>query len=65
MMVYTGKTNNNMKARSIPVIALNKSNEQGCHHVMSSYARKPLHSYKWTELPIDNVIIDRVEELAS
>ena len=54
-----------MKARNIPVIALNKSNEQGCHHVMSSYARKPLHSYKWTEIPIDNVIIDRVEELAS
>ena len=62
-MVYTG-TNNKMDARSIPAIALNASNEHGGHYFMSLYSGKRIHSYEWKELPIDEEVIARVEELA-
>ena len=62
-MVYTG-TNNKMDARSIPAIALNSSNEHGGHYFMSLYSGKRIHSYEWKELPIDEEVIARVEELA-
>ena len=62
-LVYTG-TNNNMDARSMPAIALNSSNEHGGHYFMSLYSGKRIHSYEWKELPIDEDVIDRVEELA-
>ena len=62
-MVYTG-TNNKMDARNIPVIALNASNEHGGHYFMSLYSGKRMHSYEWKELPIDEEVIARVEELA-
>ena len=62
-MVYIG-TKNNMDARSIPAIALNASNEHGGHYFMSLYSGKRIHSYEWKELPIDEEVIARVEELA-
>ena len=62
-MVYTG-TNNKMNARSIPAIALNASNEHGGHYFMSLYSGKRIHGYEWRELPIDEEVITRVEELA-
>ena len=62
-MVYTG-TDNKMNARSIPAIALNASNEHGGHYFMSLYSGKRIHSYEWRELPIDEEVITRVEELA-
>ena len=62
-MVYAG-TNNRMDARSIPAIALNASNEHGGHYFMSLYSGKRIHSYEWKELPIDEEVITRVEELA-
>ena len=31
---------------------------------MPLYSGKRIHSYEWTELPIDEDITDRVEELA-
>ena len=62
-MVYEGTTNT-MKARSVPGIALNESNEHGGHFFMSLYTGLKIHGYKWTELPIDDDVIDRVEEMA-
>jgi hypothetical protein len=62
-MVFVG-TQNNMKARSVPAIALGPSNEWGGHYFMSLFSGKRLHSYNWHELPIDDAVIDRVHELA-
>jgi hypothetical protein len=63
-LVYMG-TRNDMIARSIPVIALNPSKEHGGNYFMSLYSGKMLHSYEWAELPIDDEVISRVEELAT
>jgi hypothetical protein len=62
-LVYTG-TSNNMKARSIPAIVLRASNQHGRHYFMSLYSGKRIHSYEWKELPVDDDVIERVEELA-
>lgn len=62
-MVYIGTTNR-MKARSVPGIALRESNQWGGQYFMSLYTGKRLHSFKWQELPIDQDVIDRVEQLA-
>ena len=62
--VHLGTTNT-MKHRSVPAIALRSSNESGGHYFMSLLSGKRIHSHNWTELPIDNDVIARVEELAS
>ena len=62
VFVHIG-TDNTMKRRSIPAIALNESNEHGGHYFMNLYTAKKLHSYNWQELPIDNENISRIEEL--
>ena len=62
-MVYTG-TNNKLEARSVPAVALNSSNEHGGHYFMSLYSGRRIHSYEWKELPIDEDVVERVEELA-
>ena len=43
---------------------MNSSNEHEWHYFMSLYSGKRVHSYNWTDLPIDNDVIHRVEELA-
>jgi hypothetical protein len=63
-LMYIG-TKNDQSTRSIPGIALNPSNEHGGHYFMSLYDGKRLHSYEWKELPIDDDVISRVEELAT
>ena len=63
-MVYIG-TNNKLDARSVPAIALNSSNQHGGHYFMSLYSGKRIHSYEWKEVPIDEEVIERVEELAT
>ena len=63
-LVYVG-TSNDMKKRSVPSIALKSSNDVGGYYFMSIYTGKKLHSYVWTELPIDNDVIKRVKELAT
>jgi hypothetical protein len=63
-LVYVG-TKSDQSARSVPAIALNPSNEHGGHYFMLLYSGKRLHSYEWKELPIDDDVINRVEELAS
>ena len=62
-MVYTGTTDE-MKRRSVPGITLNESNDHGGHYFMSLYTGKRLHSYQWTELPIDDDVIAQVRGLA-
>ena len=62
-MVFIG-TKNKMDARSVPAIALNASNNHGGHYFMSLYSGKRIHSYEWKEVPIDDDVIARVEELA-
>ena len=62
-MVYMG-TKGNMKKRSVPAIDLKASNEEGGYLLMSLYTGKRLHRYIWEEIPIDQDIIDRVDQLA-
>ena len=58
------RTTNTMKARKIPCISLGPTNEWGGHNFMSLYTGKRIHAYDWTELPVDDDVIERVEELA-
>ena len=44
-MVYIG-TKNNMKARSVPGLALSPSNEWGGHYFMSLLTGRKIHGYK-------------------
>ena len=62
-MVFMGSSNK-LNARSVPAVAMNASNEHGGHYFMSLYSGKRIHSYEWKELPIDEDVISRVEELA-
>ena len=62
-LVYESTTNT-MKPRSVPAIALKRSNNAGGHYFMSLYSGKRIHGYKWEVLPIDDHIIARVEQLA-
>ena len=62
-LVYSGTTNNN-KPRSVPAIALRRSNNDGGHYFMSLHSGKRIHGYEWEELPIDEHVIERVEALA-
>ena len=64
MLAYT-VTSNNINIISIPFIALNESNDhRGCSF-MSLYTGNKIHSYEWTELPIDNYVIKQVNQLSS
>ena len=62
-MAYIG-TKNSMKRRSVPSIALRESNENGGYYFMSLHTGRELHTNEWDELPIDEEVIARVEELA-
>ena len=57
-------TDNTMNARSVPAIALEESNDDGGYYFMNLYTGKRLHSYQWTELPIDEDVIAMVQSLA-
>ena len=61
-MVYTGTTNS-MKQRSVPAIALRRSNSAGGNYFMSLYSGKRIHGYKWEKLPTDEHVIARVEQI--
>ena len=62
-LVHSG-TSNDMKSRAIPAIALRKSNNDGGHYFMNKHTGRHIHGYHWTELPIDEYVISRVEKLA-
>jgi hypothetical protein len=58
-------TTNTTKSRSIGVVALKPSNERGGYYFMSLSTGRRLHCYQWTELPVPDYVIDRVEEMAA
>ena len=60
---YTGTTND-MSARSIPAISLSESNDSDGQFFMSLETSKRFHSKRWTQLPIDDTIVDRVTDIA-
>ena len=63
-MVYVG-TSNNMESRAVPCIAMDESNIFGGHRFLSLESGKVLHSNKWVCAPMDEFIIERIEELAT
>ena len=62
-MVYTGTTNT-MRSRSVPGVSLKPSNNNGGQYFMSLYTGNKVQLYIWEELPIDDGVIQRVEQLA-
>ena len=63
-LFYTG-TSKNMNRKIIPYISLNKSNYHLGHYFISLYTGKILHIYEWTELPIENYVIEKVKKFSS
>ena len=62
--VWDGTTNT-MKARSVPCIALNRSNNAGGFYFMSLDTGKRHNSNQWEELPVTEEIISKVENLTN
>ena len=62
-LIYVG-TKNNLKARSVPAIALKPSNDWGGYFFMSLITGRKLHAFKWVKLPINDEVIERVSDLA-
>ena len=62
-LVYIDTTND-IKSRAVPAIVLRRSNNAGGHYFMSLYSGMRIYGYKWKELPIDEYVLARVEELA-
>ena len=63
-IAYT-TTTNDMRPRAVPSIALKSADGSKRHYFMSLHSGKQIHSKKWTELPIDQEVIDRVEEIGA
>ena len=53
-----------MKARAVPAIAVQPSNNGDGHYFMSLQSGKRIHATKWKELPISSDVVTRVENLA-
>ena len=51
-------TDNTQSKRSIPSIALNEANEKDSQFFMSLVSGKKIHSRKWVELPIDDIVVE-------
>ena len=62
-MVYVG-TRNDMTSRSVPAIALQESNDFGGFYFMSLKTGKRIHSNKWSQLPIREDVVKKVQHLA-
>ena len=62
-IVYAG-TNNNMKGRGIPAIALKPSNYRGDSYFMSLLTGERIHAYSWVKVPITTQVIDKVHKFA-
>ena len=63
-LAYTD-TSNNINRRSIPYIVLNETNNRRGNYLMILYTVNILHSYEWTEIPIENDITEKVNQLSS
>jgi len=62
VQVY-GYTDNTPRQRVEGAIALRTSNNQGGYYFMSLETGNQLHGRQWTELPVTEFVIRRVEEL--
>ena len=62
-MAYVG-TRNDMTSRSVPAIALQESNNFGGFYFMSLETGKRIHSNKWSQLPIREDVVKKVQHLA-
>ena len=62
VQVYIGITNST-KQRTIGAIALRPENERGGYYFMSLATGKQLHDFIWTELPINDQVISRINDL--
>ena len=56
-------TTNDMKARSVPAIALHYDKGKGGMRFMSLLSGRKIHAHKWKALPMTDEVIDRVHEL--
>ena len=63
-MVYTG-TNNTIRARGIPAVALHSSNDSTGFYFMSLMAGHKINCNKGISLPIPDSVIDKVEDMAN
>ena len=61
-MVYT-VTSNSMESRSVPGVNLKPLNNDGGQYFMSLYTGMRVHSYIWEELPIDDGVKQKLEQL--
>ena len=62
VQVYIGITNNK-KQRTIGAIVLRPGNVRGGYYFMSLATGKQLHDFIWTELPINDQVISRINDL--
>ena len=63
-MVFYG-SDNTLRQRSVPGIALSPSNERGGHYFMNLLTGWRLHAFIWKELPITTDVIAAVEKLGA
>ena len=63
-MVYVG-TDNSMDTRAVPSIAMEQSNIFGGYRFLSLETGKVLHSNKWVSVPINDDVIDILDDLAA
>ena len=63
-MIYTG-TDNNINSRTVPAISLKESKDMNGQYFMSLNTGKKIHSKHWDQIPIDELVIDKVKELAT
>ena len=52
-----------MNSRTVGAIILRASNEHGSYYFMSLRTCRRLNSSQWTELPITDEVIDRVDNM--
>jgi len=61
---YTGTTND-MKSRTTPVISLYESNGFDGQYFMSLNTGRRIHARKWTQLPIDDTVVNGIQSIAA
>ena len=62
--VYIGTTNIT-KQRMVGMITLRPENEWGKYYLISLVTRKQFHAFIWTKLPINDKLIQKVNDLAT
>ena len=63
-LAYAG-TNTNMTSRAVPAISLYESNDFDGQFFMNLETAQRFHSKRWSQLPIDDTVIDRIVKIAT